>query len=349
MKRKKHRPFYFSARQFAGQGNAVLGIRDSGKSYTASAFAEKLLDQKIPIVAIDPIGVWRNLRIGKTAPGYPVIVVGDNGDFPLSVETIVPIVRAAMIEKTSLVIDLYSVTVSKAVAREIVFQTVQTLLYNNKEHGIRHIFIEEAAEFCPQQVRPDCGKVYSQIEALARMGGNTSLGYTLINQRSEQVNKAVLELCDQLFLHRQKGRHSISALAKWLAIGNADNTRAIIQSLPTLKQGECWAWQAGGTHPNRIQIHAKKTVHPNRKNLAATTRGVSADVTALVERMKKHLDIIPSEFDSELDRLKAELEIKSKKLTKLEAVFKEINKVLKPDLRRLVKKLSRAKPGASGS
>ena len=41
---------------FASQGNAILGIRDSGKTYTATWFAERLLDAHIPFVDFDPIG-----------------------------------------------------------------------------------------------------------------------------------------------------------------------------------------------------------------------------------------------------------------------------------------------------
>jgi polynucleotide 5'-kinase involved in rRNA processing len=36
--------------EFASQGNAILGIRDSGKTYTATWLAERLLDHGIPFV-----------------------------------------------------------------------------------------------------------------------------------------------------------------------------------------------------------------------------------------------------------------------------------------------------------
>lgn len=49
--------------EYASQGSAVLGIRDSGKSYTATAIAEHLMDGGIPITAFDPIGIWRFLRV----------------------------------------------------------------------------------------------------------------------------------------------------------------------------------------------------------------------------------------------------------------------------------------------
>jgi len=39
---------------YASQGNAILGIRDSGKTYTATYLAEQLLDSGIPFIAFDP-------------------------------------------------------------------------------------------------------------------------------------------------------------------------------------------------------------------------------------------------------------------------------------------------------
>jgi len=57
--------FSVPLQEFASQGNAILGIRDSGKSYTATLLAERLLDYGIPFVAFDPIGVWRSREPAK--------------------------------------------------------------------------------------------------------------------------------------------------------------------------------------------------------------------------------------------------------------------------------------------
>lgn len=274
---------------YASQGNAILGIRNSGKSYSATFIAERLMDDGIPFIAFDPIGIWRYLKVGKKGAGYPVVVAGDNGDLPLTPQSAVDIVRAAMKENVSLVVDLYSMKLSKADWRKIVEQCIRLLLYENKPNGLRHIFIEEAAEFIPQRVRPEDGKVYAEMEKLARMGGNASLGYTLINQRAEEVNKAILENCDCLFLHRQKGRHSLTALGKWLDVADAKNAKAIINSLPSLEQGECWVWDQGSHDPQRVQMPQKKTVHPDRKNPLATSAGVPSDVSKFVARMNESL------------------------------------------------------------
>ncbi|MDI6808288.1 MAG: hypothetical protein QME66_04805 [Candidatus Eisenbacteria bacterium] len=276
--------------EYASQGNAILGIRDSGKSYTATYIAEQLLQAKIPFIAFDPIGVWKYLKLGKNGNGCQVVVAGSEGDLPLTPESAPNIVRAAMQENIPLVLDLYSIELTKADWKRIVEQSIRLLLYENKQCGLRHVFIEEAAEFVPQRVGPDQGKVYAEIEKLARMGGNASLGYTLINQRAEEVNKAVLELCDCLILHRQKGRHSLNALGKWLDVADVSTSREIIKSLPSLGQGECWIWRQGSHAPTRVKVNEKKTIHPDRRNPLKITGLIAADVSTFIHRMKTSLE-----------------------------------------------------------
>ena len=190
-------------RHLVCQGNAVLGIRGAGKTTTAKKLAELMLDAGVPWVAFDPIGVWRHLkyaRPGRGGKGYPILVAGgQDPDLPLTPDSAIDIIKAAMEENIPLVLDFYDPKLSKADWRKIVKDGLAFLLHNNK--SLRHIFIEEAAEFCPQRVMRETGAVYSEVEKLARMGGNASLGYTLINQRAEEVNKAVLELCAGYFLH----------------------------------------------------------------------------------------------------------------------------------------------------
>lgn len=293
---------------YASQGSAVLGIRDSGKSYTATSFAEHLMEAGVPILAIDPIGIWRFLRVpgaGRNAKGYPVVVAGgEQPDLPLSPVTVQDLVRAAMRERVSLVLDLYSMDLSKADWRRIVATAVRTLLYENKGHGLRHIFIEEAAEFVPQIIPKDgvTGQVYAEIEKLARMGGNAMLGYTLINQRAEQVNKAVLELCANLFLHRQTGKNSIDSLGKWLKVAGASVDDVITKSLPTLAPGECWAWVSGTTAPVRTTVPPKRSFHPDRRALhgaiAATAPSAPVDVAGFVAHMAAALPEITREAEA---------------------------------------------------
>lgn len=264
---------------FVSQGNAILGIRDSGKSYTATYLAEQLLCRDIPFTAFDPIGVWRFLRHGKRR--WSVLVAGGEGaDVPLTVETAVPILQHAMKHKLPVIFDLYDMTMPKADWRRIVEACVREMLYKNKPHGPRHIFIEEAAEFVPQMIQREHAGVYAEIEKLARMGGNAMLGYTLINQRAEQVNKAVLELCSCLFLHRQKGRLSLQALTKWLEFGDKKSAGEIIERVPLLTNGECFVWKSEEAKPVFTKIPAKQSYHPNRR--AQTDPGPAEPVPQMI-------------------------------------------------------------------
>lgn len=282
--------FQIPVQQYAVQGNAILGIKGSGKSYAATLIAEQLMDAKIPIIAFDPSGIWKFLKIGKETTGYPVVVAGtgQDADLPLSVNSAPDIVQAAIDHHVSVIFDLFSISLSKNDWKKIVEQCFRLLLYENKGHGIRHVFLEEAAEFCPQRIMSINATVYAEVEKFARMGGNSSLGYTLINQRSQEVNKAVLELCDTLLLFRQKGSHAISSLDKWLKNASAIEPQKVINSIPKLKPGQCWVWLEGTDNPNLVEIQEKKTFHPDRKAMQKPFKksDMIVDVSAFVARMK---------------------------------------------------------------
>lgn len=307
--------------EYASQGNAILGIRDAGKTYTAIKTAEELLEKGIPIIAYDPVGVWKNLKTGVGKhKGFPVVVAGGAGsDVLLNAQNAADIVRAAMKENVSLVIDLYSPElINKSTWIKIVQETVDLLMYENKGCGLRHIYIEEAAEFIPQRLQPQHSRVYASIERLARMGRNARLGYTIINQRAEEVNKAILEISNLSLLHKQVGKNSLLSIQKWLELLQLDNTRDIIKSLPTLKQGECWA-VGMNTKPQLIQVSTRKTFHPNPKqgdNIKASSK-MTVDVSSFVGKLNNQLqkEAKPSiglltKADSKLiDKLKRELEL----------------------------------------
>ncbi len=280
--------------ELASRGNAVLGIRDSGKTYTATALAEKLMSNGIPIIVFDPVGLWRFLRVPGAGKGYPVVVAGGMaGDLPLTVKDAPDIVRAAMKAGVSLVIDLFSKEFSKSNWKAIVAACVEVLIYENQEYGLRHVIIEEAAEFIPQRVDRGSAVVYGAMEKLARIGGNSRLGFTLINPRPEDVNKAVLELCDNLFLHRQKGRNTLKSLSKWLDVGNVEQIKPIMDTMSSLPSGECWVWLKDHEDVKRIKVPQKNSMHPNRRIMHGAAKAAAnkaVDVGTFVANMKKILE-----------------------------------------------------------
>lgn len=309
--------------EYAIAANAIVGIRDSGKTYTATEASEELFEAGIPFVWLDPIGVAHNLRIPGKGRGYPVVVAGGkNGDLPLTTKSAGATLRAAMKSGISLVIDLFSVELSKADWRRIVRECAEILLHENGDHGLRHLFIEEAAEFVPQ--KPMDYDVFSAVEKLVRMGGNSKVGVTLINQRSADLNKSVLELCANVFVHRQKGKNTILDLKKWftlLDLTDAEQDK-IADSLPNLKSGECWALLNDVHKPVFVRIPEKNSLHPDRRAKStaaeiAKRKPVPADafVADMQSKLAKVIEEATANDPAVLKRRISELEREAKKGT----------------------------------
>lgn len=311
----------FDTTEYASRANAVLGIRDSGKSYTATGLAEQLLDSRklnghgIPFITFDPAGIWRFLRVPGAGKGYKVIVVGGpDGDLPLKAATAGKIVEAALRGGASLIFNL-SGQISKGEMRKIVTDCVSVLMDKNAKYGLRHVFIEEAAEFVPQRVSD--GIVYAAIEKLVRVGGNMGLGVTLINPRTQNLNKEVLELCDNIFLHRQKGTNSLKHLQGWFDSVGAEAPKEMVKSISKLQSGQCYAWLRDMDEPELVQVQQKNSFHPNRRDLQAATskKTTPVDTADLIEALKHELPEVEAEMNAndpvllkaEVARLKGEL------------------------------------------
>jgi hypothetical protein len=280
---------------FVVSRNAILGITKSGKTYTAKGVAEQLLDLDIPIIVFDAIGVWRYLKTPgdqSNSRGYKVVVAGgEHPDLPLNPKSAPEIVRAAIKENIPLIIDLYDPKLSKADWRRIVQACFRILLYENK--GLRHVFLEESAEFAPQRVTD--GETYAEVEKLARMGGNKGVGITFINQRAQELNKAVLELCDNVVLLRQRGTHAIDSLEKWLDRLAPATAKEIASSMPQMTQGDCWIFSENAEEPMRTRSGIIKSLHPDRRNPEQALQRKSVDADIFVKRLTTELPKLAEE------------------------------------------------------
>lgn len=283
-------------------GTALLGTKGAGKTYAAKGIAEQLLDHEIPIIVFDPIGRWRFMKIAgddaKKPRGYKVVVAGgEQPDLPLTPASAPEIVRAAIKENIPLVIDLYDRKLSKADWRRVIQSCFRTLLYENK--GLRHIFLEETAEFAPQKVLD--GETYAEVEKLVRMGGNASIGITLINQRAQEVNKAVLDLCDNLVLMRQRGSHAIDALEKWIDKLDPKSAQAIAAGMPHMVAGEAWVFTGSAEEATHVQTAAIRSFHPDRSKPQLTAEAEAArraDPAEFVAKLSGELEKIIAESEA---------------------------------------------------
>jgi hypothetical protein len=303
---------------YAIQGSAILGTKGSGKTYCGKGIAEQLLDNDVPIIIFDPIGRWRYMRAAgddhDTPRGYKVVVAGgDDPDQPLNPANAQEIVRAAIRENIPLVLDLYERKLSKADWRRIVQTCFRTLLFENQ--GRRHVFLEETAEFAPQKVMD--GETYAEVEKLVRMGGNVSLGITLINQRSQEVNKAVLELCDNLVLMKQRGSNAIDSIEKWVDRLSPDGAQKIAKALPHLQAGECFVFAGDAETPMLTKTGPIRSFHPNRRKPELTARAAAIRTTDTAEFVTRLQGILPKIVEEAKANDPAELRKRIAELTKM--------------------------------
>lgn len=318
---------------YAVSCTAILGIRDSGKTVTAKGIAEQLLEHDIPIVVFDAVGKWRWMKVaGEGGRGYKVVVTGGRApDLPLTPHSVSEIVRSSVKEKIPLIIDLYDPKLSKADWRRIVHQSIRIIHY--EATGMAHVFLEEAAEFIPQRVVD--GETYAEVEKLARMGGNASVGITLINQRSQEVNKAVLDLAHNLILGCQIGNKAIEAVEKWVDRLAPEIAKEVTTSLPHLESGEAWVWtRTNPSEPVRVKMPMCRSLHPDRRTPEVVLKTAKAiDPDEFVQRLNRSIPKViedakandPDLLKSEVRRLKSEL-CKASKETRTEV--KEIERPL---------------------
>ena len=238
-----------------------------------------------------------------------------NPDIVLTEHNFTEIVSAALKENISLIIDLQGVSTSnKSKWLHIVSGCVEYLMANNQQHGLRHIFIEEAAEFCPQRPGPGGQLTYSRIESLARMGRNFGLGYTLINQRAEEVAKAVFEISELVLVHRQSGKNSLNSIKSWLDVRGLKD-KGIVETLPNLANGECWA--IDDKQEVKLSVLSKITFHPDpKKGLNTAPIENKINVGEFIKRMQGSIvdqpansakSISPQIQDGDVQKLKSQL------------------------------------------
>lgn len=307
---------------YAVGASAVLGIRDSGKTVTSKGLAEQLREHDIPFIVFDAVGKWRWMKVpgeGPKGKGYKVVVAGGKEpDLPLNPHSVGEIVRSALKGRLPLIIDLFDKHLSKADWRRIVQTAIRIVHYEN-DGGAFHVFLEEAAEFVPQKIID--GETYAEVEKLVRMGGNNSVGITIINQRAQEVNKAVLDNCSTaLILGCQVGNRAIENVEKWIERLDPETADELTASLPKLQSGEAWVWTRKNLDkPSRERIPMCRSFHPDRRTPETVLKKAKGiDPAEFVERMAASIPKVieeakandPAELKKTINDLRRQLQTK---------------------------------------
>lgn len=221
---------------------AFIARSGMGKTYAATKLAEGMLQQHAQVVVLDPVGVWWGLRLmkdGKTPSPFTLpIFGGDHKDLPLDPHSGAFVARLVVETGISVVLDVSEMTQSELLRFGQDF--AETFFQLKKGHRSPvHLFIEEAQFFIPQECPPEGKRMLGAFERLAKVGRNYGVGYTVISQRPQAVNKQVLNQVECLCCLQIAGAHERKALKAWVVEKEVDQS---VDELPKLSKGEVLVW-----------------------------------------------------------------------------------------------------------
>lgn len=298
---------------------AILAKRGSGKTFTAAVMAEELLGAGLPVVVIDPVGVWWGLRSSAdgTGDGLPVVIFGgDHGDLPLTEKSGALLADAIVDDRVPAVLDLSSFL--KAAARRFVADFAERLYHRNRD--ALHLIIDEADSFAPQRADPGQQRLLGAIEDLVRRGRARGLGCTLITQRPAVLHKDVLTQAEVLVALRMTGPRDVAAIDEWVRLhADPDQAAEVKRSLPSLPVGTAWVWSPGWLDVlERVQVRRRTTFDSSATPKAGERRVVpqrmaAVDLAALGARLA---EVEEAASDEDPAKLRARVRDLEKRLRK---------------------------------
>lgn len=272
---------------------AILGLRGSGKTNTATVIAEGLLSLGQQVVIIDPTDAWWGLKSSAdgTADGYPVVVIGGrHGDIPLDAQHGALCADFVVDHRASVICSLRHFE-SRADQRRFVTDFCNRLYHRKGETGHDTplmLMIDEASLFVPQRVMGEDARMVAAIQRLVRQGRSSGFGVTLIDQRASTVNKDVLTQVDCLVVHRTTAPQDRKALDAWIEQHDAHDQRStFLASLASLPRGTAWVWSPGWLDVfEKVAIRARATFDSSRtpkpgERVTAPTQVAAVDLEAL--------------------------------------------------------------------
>ncbi len=270
---------------------AILGKRGKGKTATGVVLAEELIGAGLPVVALDPVGVWWGLRADATGegPGLPVVIFGgDHADVPLDPHAGALVADVVVDERVPAVVDLSGL--SKGQARRLACDFLERLYHRNRDP--LHVILDEADMFAPQRTAPEGARLLGATEDLVRRGRARGLGCTLITQRPAVLNKDVLTQAEVLVALGMTGPRDVAAIDEWVRLhADEDQAREVKSSLPSLPVGTAWWWSPGWLDLlARVQVRRRWTFDSSAtpkpgEQRPTVARMAEVDLARIGERM----------------------------------------------------------------
>ena len=282
--------------------------RNAGKTYNTAVYVEELVDQKIPVLVIDGMGVWWGLRTGVDSegrpdpkrPGLPVVIIGGkHADINLDPAKVEKIVEALLQTNTSAVLDISQFRKGEQMRIAMVFAE-ELYRLADKYPAERVLVVEEADMFAPQKPFKEEARCLGAFEDLVKRGGNRNIGLAMITQRSADFNKNLLTQSDGLIVGRLTAPQDKQAIQAWVEKHAEKDKRELNEwydSLSHLRKGQVWVWNDDEEFPiyKKVQFRKRRTFHATRKFiLTKQAHDVKlGDATEFIERFKDKFEPKP--------------------------------------------------------
>jgi len=248
---------------------AEVGIRNSGKSYTAGRICEDLCEVKQSFIVVDPEGEYWTLK-----ERYPVIVAavgrpvgrpkGYKADLIVTSENASLLAKRVVEKGYSLVLDLRNATLAESYAALANF--LESLYQAEGQHNRPFVLImEEAHVLVPEvgrvrlkEIRDAQNKVIYWTWEIAARGRHRGLGYVCIARRAAEVAKAVLSQCPTRIIFKLVDPADLA----WLR--ESGLTKEQIEAVQVLPQGKALVLGIADTplyiaSKERVCTHGGKT------------------------------------------------------------------------------------------
>ena len=280
---------------------AILAVKGSGKSYTASVMAEEMLKCGQQVVVLDPTGAWWGLQSSADGKeeGFPIVVFGgDHGNVPLEENSGEIIAHAIVEQNFSAIIDLS--LLRKGQANRFVGIFLETLYRINREP--LHLFVDEADAFAPQKTFGDQARTLGAMEDIVRRGRKRGIGCTMITQRPAVINKDVLTQCEILIALRMSHPKDINAIMEWVRVhATQAEANVMIDSLPSMKTGNAWIWS-----PSWLKIFQRTTIRVRETFDSGATPKPGQRIISPKKLAQIDIKILGQKINETIERKKAE-------------------------------------------
>ena len=306
------------------RGVAILGLRGSGKSYTAAVICEQLLEAGQPIIVVDLIGEHYTLR-----ERYPILIAA-SGDAPyadvkgLTADSAPRLAEFIVEHGLSLILDLSH---GRMVDRLRILGEFLEAFYRAEEKH-RHpyvVVLDEAHRVLPEkgvvrlkEIKKAQEKVEHYVYELSATGRHMAIGPVVVARRSAEISKLILSQCEVRILHKLVDPTDLKYASNWL-------TKEEIEKLRSLEKGE--AVVVGLGEPVWIKVRSRLCSHGGETPL--TKPIVTPDLSEAIESLKELLKAppppieAPTELLERLNKLEAERAELEEKMRSLESQLSE--------------------------